>query len=156
MKRLSAGLLLFRRSGRELEVLLVRPGGPYWRRRDVGAWQIPKGAVEEGEEPLGAAFREAEEELGVRPAGEPLPLGRIRQTGGKLVEAFAVECGFDPAALTSNLFEMEWPPRSGTTAYFPEVEEARWFTLAAATEMMLPSQLPLLGRLAETLGPQDW
>ena len=156
MKRLSAGMLLFRRNGRMLEVLLVRPGGPYWRRRDIGAWQIPKGGVEEGEEPLAAAFREVEEELGLRLEGEPLPLGRIRQTGGKLVEAFALEAAFEPAELVSNLFEMEWPPRSGTMARFPEVEEARWFAFPAAAEMMLPSQLPLLGRLAETLGPQDW
>jgi predicted NUDIX family NTP pyrophosphohydrolase len=152
MKRLSAGMLLFRRNGRMLEVLLVRPGGPYWRRRDIGAWQIPKGGVEEGEEPLAAAFREVEEELGLRLEGEPLPLGRIRQTGGKLVEAFALEASFDPAALVSNLFEMEWPPRSGTMQRFQEVEEARWFTVPAATERMLPSQLPLLGRLVETLG----
>lgn len=156
MKRLSAGLLLFRREGRMLEVLLVRPGGPYWRKRDVGAWQIPKGAVEPGEEPLATAFREVEEELGLRLEGDPLPLGRIRQTGGKLVEAFAIEAEFDPKALVSNMFEMEWPPRSGTIKRFPEVEEARWFTLPAASEMMLPSQLPLLGRLAETLGPEDW
>ncbi|GAO40905.1 hypothetical protein SCH01S_52_00880 [Sphingomonas changbaiensis NBRC 104936] len=156
MKRLSAGLLLFRRQGGVLEVLLVRPGGPYWRKRDVGAWQIPKGAVEPGEEPLAAAFREVEEELGLRLEGDPLPLGRIRQMGGKLVEAFALEAEFDPAALVSNLFEMEWPPRSGAIERFPEVEEARWFTLPAASEMMLPSQLPLLGRLAETLGPEDW
>jgi predicted NUDIX family NTP pyrophosphohydrolase len=149
-------MLLFRRDGRELEVLLVRPGGPYWRKRDAGAWQIPKGAVEEGEEPLDAAFREVEEELGLRVDGEPLPLGRIRQTGGKYVEAFALDTDFDPAKLVSNLFELEWPPRSGTVRQFPEVEEARWFTLAMAEEMMLPSQIPLLGRLAETLGPQDW
>ncbi|HEU4968253.1 NUDIX domain-containing protein [Sphingomonas sp.] len=152
MKRLSAGILLFRRVGRTLEVLLIRPGGPYWRKRDVGAWQIPKGAVEEGEEPLAAAFREVEEELGLRLEGEPLPLGRIRQTGGKLVEAYALEAGFDPAALVSIMFDLEWPPRSGKMQQFPEVEEARWFTVPAATEMMLPSQLPLLGRLVETLG----
>jgi predicted NUDIX family NTP pyrophosphohydrolase len=152
MKRLSAGILLFRRNGRTLEVLLVRPGGPYWRSRDVGAWQIPKGGVEEGEEPLAAAFREVEEELGLRLEGEPLPLGRIRQTGGKHVEAYALEASFDPAALVSNLFEMEWPPRSGMMRQFQEVEEACWFTLPVATEKMLPSQLPLLGRLAETLG----
>lgn len=152
MKRLSAGLLLFRRVGRALEVLLVKPGGPYWRNRDAGAWQIPKGGVEDGEEPLAAAFREVEEELGLRLDGEPLPLGRIRQTGGKLVEAFALEASFDPAALVSNLFELEWPPRSGTMQAFPEVEQARWFGLSEAGEMMLPSQLPLLGRLAETLG----
>ena len=152
MKRLSAGLLLFRRVGRALEVLLVKPGGPYWRNRDAGAWQIPKGGVEDGEEPLAAAFREVEEELGLRLDGEPLPLGRIRQTGGKMVESFALEASFDPAALVSYLFELEWPPRSGTMQTFPEVEQAGWFGLSGAGEMMLPSQLPLLGRLAETLG----
>jgi predicted NUDIX family NTP pyrophosphohydrolase len=149
-------MLMFRRAGDSVEVLLIRPGGPYWRHRDAGAWQIPKGAVEAGEEPLEAAFREVEEELGVRPAGEPLPLGRIRQTGGKLVEAFAIECDFDPEKLVSLAFEMEWPPRSGRVESFPEAEEARWFALRAAEAMMLPSQLPLLGRLAETLGLQGW
>ena len=91
MKPLSAGMILFRRTGASIEVLLVRPGGPYWRRKDIGAWQIPKGAVEQSEEPIDAAFREVEEELGLRPVGEPLPLGRIRQAGGKWVEAFAIE-----------------------------------------------------------------
>ncbi|HYZ48207.1 MAG TPA: NUDIX domain-containing protein [Sphingomonas sp.] len=153
---LSAGIILFRRSGACPEVLLVRPGGPYWRRKDIGAWQIPKGAVEPGEEPLDAAFREAEEELGLRPVGEPLPLGRIRQTGGKLVEAYAVEAPFEPAKLKSILFEMEWPPRSGRFQHFPEVEEARWFTLAEARERMLPSQQPLLERLEQVLDGQDW
>jgi predicted NUDIX family NTP pyrophosphohydrolase len=148
---MSAGLLLFRRSSPTPEVLLVRPGGPYWRKRDIGAWQIPKGAVEEGEEPLQAAFREAEEELGVRPEGEPQPLGRIRQTGGKLVEAFALESDFDCSGLASISFEMEWPPRSGRMERFPEVEEARWFTLETAAEYILPSQAPLLDRLAEML-----
>ena len=149
-------MLMFRRLADSVEVLLIRPGGPYWRNRDAGAWQIPKGAVEAGEEPLDAAFREVEEELGARPAGEPAPLGRIRQTGGKLVEAFAIECDYDPEKLVSMTFEMEWPPRSGKLERFPEAEEARWFTLPDATAMMLPSQLPLLGRLAETFGLQGW
>ncbi|MFD1612949.1 NUDIX domain-containing protein [Sphingomonas tabacisoli] len=156
MRGLSAGLLLFRRSASTLEVLLVRPGGPYWRKRDIGAWQIPKGAIEEGEEPLQAAFREVEEELGFRPEGEPFPLGRIRQTGGKLVEAFALESDFDCQTLTSISFEMEWPPRSGRKESFPEVEEARWLTLPAAAERILPSQAPLLDRLTEALRLRGW
>lgn len=151
MRGMSAGLLLFRDDGSGLEVLLIRPGGPYWKRRDEGAWQIPKGAIEKGEDALDAAFRETEEELGFRPQGDPLPLGRIRQTGGKIVAAFAMQCGFDPATLVSNLFEMEWPPRSGQRERFPEVEEARWFALPEARAKMLPSQLPLLDRLVGVL-----
>jgi predicted NUDIX family NTP pyrophosphohydrolase len=151
MRGLSAGLLLFRRGADGVEVLLIRPGGPYWRRRDEGAWQIPKGAIEAGEDALAAAFRETEEELGFRPEGEPLPLGRIRQTGGKIVEAFALQAEFDPARLTSIAFEMEWPPHSGLRQSFPEVEEARWLTIVDAHERMLPSQLPLLARLADLL-----
>ena len=156
MKPLSAGMILFRRGAVEVEVLLVLPGGPYWRRKDVGAWQIPKGAVESGEEPLDGAFREVEEELGFRPSGEPLPLGRIRQTGGKWVEAFAMEAAFEPATLKSIAFEMEWPPRSGRFQSFPEVEQARWFTLPQARERMLPSQQPLLDRLEEVLAARGW
>lgn len=154
MRGLSAGLLLYRTGANGLEVLLVKPGGPYWRKRDLGAWQIPKGAVEEGEEPIDAAFREVEEELGFRPAGDPVPLGRIRQTGGKLVKAFALEAEFEPAALVSIHFEMEWPPRSGRRESFPEVEEARWFGLAEARDYMLASQQPLLDRLLGCLAEQ--
>lgn len=149
-------MILFRRSGAAPEVLLVRPGGPYWRRRDIGAWQIPKGAVEKGEALIDAAFREAEEELGTRPSGTPYPLGRVRQQGGKIVEAYAIESPFDPAGLTSMRFEMEWPPRSGRTESFPEVEEARWFTLADARTHMLPSQQPLLDRLEQGLADGGW
>lgn len=156
MRPVSAGMILFRRTGAAVEVLLVRPGGPYWRNKDVGAWQIPKGAVEAGEESLDAAFREVEEELGFRPAGNPLPLGRIRQTGGKLVDAFAIEAAFEPSTLKSMLFEMEWPPRSGRTERFPEVELARWFTLPQARERMLPSQQPLLDRLEQALASEGW
>ena len=148
---LSAGILLFR-TRRELEVLLIKPGGPFWRNRDAGAWMIPKGAVEAGETPAAAALREFEEETGTKLTAVPFPLKRIRQTGGKYVEAFALESDLDAAAVTSNEFEMEWPPRSGRRERFPEVVEARWMSLSEARAMMLPSQLPLLDALEETLG----
>jgi predicted NUDIX family NTP pyrophosphohydrolase len=149
---LSAGILLYRRRRGALEVLLVLPGGPYWRRRDVGAWQIPKGAVEADEDHAACAIREFEEELGVRPAGTPRPLCRIRQAGGKWVEAFALEGDLDPERIVSNRFEMEWPPKSGERASFPEVERAAWFTLAEARDKMLPSQLPILAALESEAG----
>lgn len=148
----SAGVLLYRRRGSGLEVLLIQPGGPYWARKDRGAWQIPKGELDPGEDELAAALREVEEELGVRLEGPPQPLGEIRQAGGKQVTAFAIEHDLDPAAIRSNLFEMEWPPRSGRRESFPEVGAARWFGLDEARAQMLPSQLPLLDRLAEQAG----
>jgi predicted NUDIX family NTP pyrophosphohydrolase len=150
MAALSAGILLYCRRKAAIEVLLVLPGGPYWRKRDAGAWQIPKGAVEEGEDHVACAMREFQEELGARPAGVPQPLARIRQTGGKWVEAFALEGDLDPEGIVSNCFEMEWPPRSGRRESFPEIARAQWFALPRAREYMLPSQLPLLDRL-ETL-----
>lgn len=116
-------------------------------RKDRGAWQIPKGLIEEGEDPAAAARRETEEELGVVLDGPLHPLGAIRQAGGKLVTAFAVEHDLDPAAIESNLFEMEWPPKSGKRASFPEIGAARWMSPEEARAMMLPSQLPLLDRL---------
>ncbi|MEA3048820.1 MAG: hypothetical protein QOG84_656 [Sphingomonadales bacterium] len=143
----SAGILLYRRGAGGLEVLLVKPGGPFWRGKDAGAWMIPKGGVAEGETPLEAALREFEEEMGSAPSGAPRPLARIRQAGGKWVEAFALEGAFDCAGLASNLFTLEYPPRSGRFQDFPEVETARWFALAEARAMMLPSQLPLLDAL---------
>ena len=146
---LSAGILLFRERAGETEVLLIRPGGPYWRNKDAGAWMIPKGAVEPGETPAQAALREFEEETGTRLGSVPFPLARVRQAGGKIVEAFAAEGDLDSAAVTSNHFEMEWPPRSGQLERFPEVAEARWMGLAEARSMMLPSQLPLLDALEE-------
>jgi predicted NUDIX family NTP pyrophosphohydrolase len=146
----SAGVVIYRRAP-QLEVLLVHPGGPYWMRKDRGAWQIPKGLVEPGEDPESAARREAEEELGVTLAGKLSPLGDIRQAGGKRVTAFAVEHDFDPATIKSNLFEMEWPPKSGKRAQFPEVGAARWFGLKEAREMMLASQVPLVDRLESRL-----
>nr|WP_047168354.1 NUDIX domain-containing protein [Sphingomonas sp. Y57] len=149
MAQKSAGLLLFRRDGGAIEVLLVHPGGPYWRNKDAGAWQIPKGLIEPGEDAASAARREAAEELGMAIEGEPVPLGEIRQTGGKIVEAFAVEADLDATAVHSNSFEMEWPPRSGRMQSFPEIDAAQWFGIDEARNMMLPSQVPLLDYLRE-------
>ena len=146
----SAGILLFRAT-HDVEVLLIKPGGPFWRNRDAGAWMIPKGAVESGETAIEAALREFKEETGTRLTSVPFALASIRQSGGKHVEAFAVEGDLDPAAVTSNHFEIEWPPRSGQRERFPEVVEARWMTLAEARAMMLPSQLPLLDALERKL-----
>lgn len=147
---LSAGVLLFRqRDG--IEVLLIKPGGPFWRNKDAGAWMIPKGLVEKGEAPAEAALREFEEETGTKLNAVPFALAKVRQAGGKLVEAFAVEGDLDVAAVRSNEFELEWPPRSGKFDHFPEVGQARWMSLAEAREMMLPSQLPLLDALEAKL-----
>lgn len=151
MASLSAGIMLYRRHGGALEVLLVHPGGPFWRRRDEGAWMIPKGAVEPGEEIADAALREFEEELGSRPAGTLESLGRVRQSGGKWVEAFALEGDLDPNTIVSNDFLCEYPPRSGRMRSFPEVDRAAWFTIPAAQAMILPSQGPLLGALEKLL-----
>jgi predicted NUDIX family NTP pyrophosphohydrolase len=149
---LSAGILLFRERGGKTEVLLIRPGGPFWRNKNVGAWMIPKGAVEPGEAPAQAALREFEEETGTQLSQAPFPLASIRQAGGKRVEAFALEGDLDAADVTSNEFEIEWPPGSGQIQFFPEVAEARWMTLEEARSMMLESQLPLLDALAELKG----
>jgi predicted NUDIX family NTP pyrophosphohydrolase len=148
---LSAGVLLFRQRHGQTEVLLIKPGGPFWRNKDVGAWMIPKGRVEPGEVPAEAAVREFEEETGRRLTSVPFPLTRVRQAGGKWVEAFALEGDLDPNAIVSNDFEIEWPPRSGRFELFPEAELARWMTFEQAREMMLPSQLPLIDALEEKL-----
>lgn len=150
----SAGILLFRRNGRETEFLLVHPGGPFWAKKDEGAWSIPKGQIEDAEEPRACAIRELGEELG--PAAELDPeqlieLGRVRQRAGKVVEAWAAEGEFDPAVLDSNTFRMEWPPRSGSEQEFPEVDRAGWFDLATAREKILPAQAEFLDRLLEQL-----
>ena len=147
----SAGVLLFRLVSGDTEVLLIKPGGPFWRNKDAGAWMIPKGAIESGENAAEAALREFEEETGTRLTSVPFPLARVRQAGGKIVEAFALEGDLDPASVTSNEFEVEWPPKSGRVERFPEVVEARWMTLAEARAMMLKSQLPLLDALVERL-----
>jgi predicted NUDIX family NTP pyrophosphohydrolase len=148
---LSAGILLFRERNHQIEVLLIKPGGPFWRNKDVGAWMIPKGAVEAGEQAAEAALREFKEETGTLLTEVPVPLARIRQAGGKQVEAFTLEGDLDPSKITSNEVEIEWPPRSGQRARFPEVAEAQWMTLAKARIMMLPSQLPLLDALGARL-----
>jgi predicted NUDIX family NTP pyrophosphohydrolase len=153
MGKQSAGILLWRRAGSGgIEVLLVHPGGPFWRRRDAGAWSLPKGEFALGDDELAAARREFDEELGrPPPAGEVLALGEVVQRGGKRVVAFAIEGDFDLAALRSNSFSIEWPPRSGRTATFPEVDAAAWLNLAAAREKILPAQAPFLDRLAALL-----
>jgi predicted NUDIX family NTP pyrophosphohydrolase len=138
---------MYRSGARGPEVLLVHPGGPYWARKDARAWSIPKGEYAEGEDPLTASIREFEEETGFRPQGHFVPLGDIRQPGGKTVIAWAIESDFDVAALRSNAFEMKWPPRSGRTASFPEVDRAQWFSLAAARRKILPAQAALIDRL---------
>ena len=149
----SAGILLFRQRDTEMQVLLIKPGGPFWRGRDAGAWMIPKGMVERGEVPAEAALREFEEETGTKLTAVPFPLATVRQSGGKLVEAFAAEGDLDASAVRSNEFEVEWPPKSGRRQRFPEVVEARWMTLAEARALMLPSQVPLLDALeAKTRG----
>ena len=147
----SAGILLFRQRDGAAEVLLIKPGGPFWRGKDKGAWMIPKGAIEPGEAPAEAALREFEEETGARLDLAPFPLATVRQAGGKRVEAFAVEGDLDAATIRSNDFEMEWPPKSGRRQLYPECEEARWMSLAEAREYMLPSQLPLLDALEAKL-----
>ena len=146
----SAGILLYRSDPDGLRLLLIHPGGPFWRGRDEGAWMIPKGVVEPDETPLAAALREFEEEMGARPEGEPQPLCTVRQAGGKWVEAFVLEGDFDPSALKSNHFTVEYPPKSGSFRAFPEVDEARWFTPAEARSKILKSQSPIIDAL-ETL-----
>jgi predicted NUDIX family NTP pyrophosphohydrolase len=147
----SAGILLFRHIDGQLEVLLIKPGGPFWRNRETGAWMIPKGGIERGETPIEAAIREFEEEIGSALQSVPFPLTLVRQAGGKWVEAFAAEGDLDPATVSSNDFEIEWPPRSGRKQRFPEVVEARWMPMSEARKLMLPSQLPFLEALEAKL-----
>ena len=152
MPERSAGILLFRRTGDDLEVLLIHPGGPFFARRDAGAWGIPKGLCEPDEEPLACARREFTEELGAAgPDGPTLELGEVRQRNGKRVTAWAVEGDLDADAITSNTFTIEWPPRSGRMQEFPEVDRAAWFGVEAASEKLLAAQVPLLERLVEHL-----
>lgn len=148
--RKSAGVLLYRWRKGLLEVLLVHPGGPYWRNRDAGAWQLPKGLIQPNEALDVAARREAQEELGLTLLGPLKALGQVRQAGGKHLHAFALAQNIDPDAIASNEFTLEWPPGSGHMVDFPEVDRARWMSLAAARDAILPSQRALLDRL-ETL-----
>lgn len=151
MARKSAGIVVYRRRAGQTEVLLVHPGGPFWARRDAGAWSIPKGEYAVGEEPEAAARREFREETGWTIAGQVAALGEIRQKAGKAVTAFAAQGDFEPSTLVSNSFEMEWPPGSGRKVAFPEVDRADWFPLAAAREKLIEGQRILLDRLEELL-----
>ena len=152
LPKTSAGILLFRRRPGGVEVLLVHPGGPFWAKKDEGAWSIPKGEAEPGEDLLAVARREFREETGAALEGAVIDLGGVKQKGGKTVVAWAAEGDFDPASLTSNTFAMEWPPRSGKGAEFPEVDRAAWFDLATARAKILEGQRPILAALAERLG----
>jgi len=147
MSKKSAGLLLFRETAAGLEVLLVHPGGPFWAKKDDGSWSIPKGEFEDGEEPLAAAKREFEEEMGVPPAGDFIPLKPLKQPSGKLVFAWALRSDFDPSRLKSNMFSMEWPPKSGRQREFPEVDKAAWFDVETARRKILKGQAPFLDQL---------
>ncbi|TIY12193.1 MAG: NUDIX domain-containing protein [Mesorhizobium sp.] len=147
MAKRSAGILPYRRSSNELQVLLVHPGGPFWQSRDLGAWSIAKGEYGDDEQPEAAARREFVEETGWKLKGALLPLGELRQRGGKFITAFGVEGAFDAGSLRSNMFEMEWPPRSGRMQFFPEINRAEWFGLDMAREKLLVGQWPFLDRL---------
>ncbi len=148
----SAGLLLYRLDP-ALELLIVHPGGPYWAKKDEGAWSIPKGEVDAGEDPLAAARREFTEELGIEPPpGDPRPLGTITQKAGKVVEAWAVEGDLDVSAIAANTFDLEWPPRSGRIVAFPEIDRAAWVDPGTARRKLNPAQAPFVDRLVDALG----
>jgi len=147
----SAGLLLFRRSDGDIQVLLGHPGGPFWKRKDDGAWSIPKGLIAAGENRLSAAQREFAEETGHHPDGEPIALGNARQPGGKIVHVWAMQGDWDTEGLQSNVFKMEWPPRSGRRQSFPEIDRAAWFGVAQARLKILKGQAIFIDRLLEAL-----
>jgi predicted NUDIX family NTP pyrophosphohydrolase len=151
MPKTSAGLILFRTRNEKLEVLLVHPGGPFWSKKDDGAWFIPKGELADGEEPLAGAQREFEEETGMKPEGDFLPLGSVKQKSGKTVHAWAFAGDCDPDVLKSNTFTIEWPPRSGKSRDFPEIDRAEFFTVARAKTKMHPVEFPFVVRLQELM-----
>jgi len=151
MPQQSAGILLYRRRPPQIEVLLVHPGGPFWAKKDDGAWTIPKGGYLPGEDALAAAKREFQEETGGRPEGEAVALGSFRQSSAKIVTVWAIEGVFDPSALLSNTFSMEWPPGSGRNSQFPEVDRAAWFTPDVADRKILKGQRPILAALLRQL-----
>lgn len=149
----SAGLVIYRKRGDDIEVLLVHPGGPFWAKKDKGAWSIPKGEIETGDTTFARACVEFEEEVGQPPPNsEPIELGEIRQKSGKIVRAWAMEGDLDASKAKSNTFPMEWPPRSGKIQEFPEVDRAEWFDLSTAATKLLAGQAQFLQRLAEHLG----
>ena len=151
MPKRSAGILMYRRRSPRIELLLVHPGGPFWAKKDLGAWSIPKGEYSEREDPLAVARREFEEETGLRVDGEFVLLGELVQPGRKIVTAFALEGDFDPSELRSNEFELEWPPRSGRMQRFPEVDVGAWFDFDEAKHRIQSGQLPILEELARLL-----
>ena len=153
--KFSAAILLFRQKHSFIEVFLVHPGGPFWTKKDAGAWSLPKGEYLEEEDPLAAARRELEEETSLSVDGEFLPLGELQQSRGKRVTAWALEYDFDPAQIKSNSFTLEWPPKSGRVQEFPEVDAGAWFSLAAANDKLVPGQRPFLTRLSEKLATLD-
>jgi predicted NUDIX family NTP pyrophosphohydrolase len=151
MAKQSAGLLIYRLRPIGLQVFLVHPGGPFWRNKDRGAWSIPKGEVDAGEDPLTAAQREFQEETGFNAGGNFVPLQPLRQPGGKTVHAWALEADYDPMAVRSNTFQLEWPPKSGKTIEMPEIDRADWFVLEVAREKILPAQSGFLAELEQYL-----
>jgi predicted NUDIX family NTP pyrophosphohydrolase len=151
MGKVSAGLLMYRKRNQQLEVLLVHLGGPFWVKKDAGAWFVPKGEVNPGEDELAAAKREFQEETGLAPGTDLLPLGSVKHKSGKTVSAWTFEGDCDPATLRSNTFEMEWPPRSGKTREFPEIDRAAFFTVEAAREKMHPTEFEFVTRLFKVI-----
>lgn len=151
MPKKSAGILAYRWVGQELQVLLVHPGGPFWARKDAGAWSIPKGEFPDDEDPLTAAQREMQEELGILPQGNYMPLTPIRQKSGKQVYAWAVKADIDADKIVSNTFQIEWPPESGKMKEFPEIDKAEWFSLTAAKEKINPAQFAFVTELQHLL-----
>jgi len=151
MAKKSAGLVMYRLRNGGLEVILVHLGGPFWARKDAGAWFIPKGEIDPEEEPFAAAKREFEEETGIKPAGNFLRLGDVKHKSGKMVSAWAFESDCDPAAIRSNTFSMEWPPKSGKQQEFPEVDRAAFFTVEQAQEKIHPAEFEFVRRLGELL-----
>src|SRR6185436_21087488 len=147
MSKKSAGILLYRINNKKLEVLLVHPGGPFWKNKDEGAWSIPKGEFDDNEKPLDAALREMKEETGIIVKGDLIELTPVKQKSGKLVYAFAKEYDLDPSQIKSNEFEMEWPPRSGKKRSFPEIDKAEWFDIKTAKEKIIAAQWPLIDEL---------
>lgn len=155
MAKTSAGLLMYRRRKEVLEVFLVHPGGPFWNKKDLGAWSIPKGEYRPDEDPLSAAKREFTEETGLQPGKEFIELTPVKQAGGKVVRAWAFEGEADPTAIMSNNFSLEWPPRSGQQQTFPEVDRAAWFSLEEAKERILKGQVSLLVELQRLISDRS-
>ena len=152
MSKLSAGILLFKMTADNIRVLIAHPGGPFWTKKDLGAWSVPKGEYADGEDPHEAALREFLEELGSpAPAGRSIDLGEIKQSSGKRIRVWAVEGDLDPSSIVSNTFEIEWPPRSGKRAEFPEVDRAAWEAVANARLKLVKGQVAFLDRLMESL-----